>query len=131
MPWIQAFIWAFKPTDIVDIRRFPAEEAQAIEEEIARLKGVERDAKPQRGAAPPRDAPRRTRRHERLRRRSHAAGIRPAVRLWLRRVAVFFKFKWMKFTIAWGFFSRSSWLHLLLIFLIGLRFVTPTRPTRR
>ncbi len=23
VPWIQAFIWAFKPTDIVDIRRFP------------------------------------------------------------------------------------------------------------
>ena len=26
--WIQAFIWAFKPTDIVDIRRFPREEAK-------------------------------------------------------------------------------------------------------
>jgi hypothetical protein len=40
VPWIQAFIWAFKPTDVVDIRRFPAEEAQATEEEIARLKGA-------------------------------------------------------------------------------------------
>jgi len=39
VPWIQAFIWAFKPTDIVDIRRFPREEARAIEEDIARLKG--------------------------------------------------------------------------------------------
>jgi hypothetical protein len=39
VPWIQAFIWAFKPTDIVDIRRFPAEEARAIEENIAHLKG--------------------------------------------------------------------------------------------
>jgi hypothetical protein len=39
VPWIQAFIWAFKPTDIVDIRRFPAAEARAIEEDIARLKG--------------------------------------------------------------------------------------------
>jgi hypothetical protein len=38
VPWIQAFIWAFKPTDVVDIRRFPAEEARATEEEIARLK---------------------------------------------------------------------------------------------
>jgi len=37
VPWIQAFIWAFKPTDIVDIRRFPAAEAKAIEEDIARL----------------------------------------------------------------------------------------------
>jgi hypothetical protein len=23
VPWIQALIWAFKPTDVVDIRRFP------------------------------------------------------------------------------------------------------------
>ena len=39
VPWIQAFIWAFKPTDIVDIRRFPAQEAKGINEEIARLSG--------------------------------------------------------------------------------------------
>jgi hypothetical protein len=38
-PWVQALIWAFKPTDIVDIRRFPAAEARAIENDIARLKG--------------------------------------------------------------------------------------------
>lgn len=40
VPWIQAFIWAFKPTDIVDIRRFPPEERQAIDEMIARLRGT-------------------------------------------------------------------------------------------
>jgi hypothetical protein len=39
VPWIQAFIWAFKPTDIVDIRRFPDQEAKGIDEEIARLSG--------------------------------------------------------------------------------------------
>ena len=39
VPWIQAFIWAFKPTDIVDIRRFPREEAKGIDEEIAGLLG--------------------------------------------------------------------------------------------
>jgi hypothetical protein len=39
VPWIQAFIWAFKPTDIVDIRRFPAQEAKAVDEDIARLSG--------------------------------------------------------------------------------------------
>lgn len=39
VPWIQAFIWAFKPTDIIDIRRFPAEEREAIANEIARLRG--------------------------------------------------------------------------------------------
>jgi len=36
---MQAFIWAFKPTQVVDIRRFPPEEAKATEEEIARLRG--------------------------------------------------------------------------------------------
>jgi hypothetical protein len=39
VPWIQAFIWAFKPTDIIDIRRFPKAEAKAIDEQIARLMG--------------------------------------------------------------------------------------------
>jgi hypothetical protein len=38
-PWMQAFIWAFKPTDVVDIRRFPHEERQATDAEIARLTG--------------------------------------------------------------------------------------------
>jgi hypothetical protein len=38
LPWIQAFIWAFKPTDVVDVRRFPREEMRAIEEENARLR---------------------------------------------------------------------------------------------
>lgn len=39
VPWMQAFIWAFKPTDVIDIRRFPREEQRATEEEIARLTG--------------------------------------------------------------------------------------------
>ena len=43
------------------------------------------------------------------------------IAVWL----TFFKYKWMKFNIAWGFVSVSVGLHLLLIFLIGLRFVTP------
>lgn len=38
---------------------------------------------------------------------------------------VFFKFKWMKFSIVWGIVSVSVGVHLLVIFLIGLRFVTP------
>ena len=49
VPWIQAFIWAFKPTDIVDVRRFPKAEAAAIDQEIARLKEVDL---PIRGDAP-------------------------------------------------------------------------------
>jgi hypothetical protein len=39
VPWIQALIWAFKPTDVVDIRRFPREQRIATEQEIARLSG--------------------------------------------------------------------------------------------
>ena len=42
VPWIQALLWAFKPTDVVDIRRFPREEAEATEEEIMRLSGKSR-----------------------------------------------------------------------------------------
>jgi len=60
LPWIQAFIWAFKPTEIVDIRRFPREEAKALDEEMSRLKD---DSKPAakhgtavRDAVPPREA---------------------------------------------------------------------------
>ena len=39
-PWMQALIWAFKPTDIVDIRRLPAEEALETDKEIARLRAT-------------------------------------------------------------------------------------------
>jgi multidrug resistance efflux pump len=38
---------------------------------------------------------------------------------------VFFKLKWLRFTIGWGFFSAFFVVHLMFIFLIGLRFVTP------
>lgn len=38
VPWINAFIWAFKPTDVVDIRRFPDEEREAVKRDLARLK---------------------------------------------------------------------------------------------
>jgi Protein of unknown function (DUF3302) len=60
LPWIQAFIWAFKPSDIVDIRRFPREEAKALDEEAARLRdrpvaATEHDTAVDSGA-PPRDA---------------------------------------------------------------------------
>lgn len=43
------------------------------------------------------------------------------VLVWL----VFFRFKWLKFSIAWGVVSVFVGLHLLIIFMIGLRFVTP------
>ena len=49
VPWVQAFIWAFKPTQIIDIRRYPTAEAVAIDEQIARLKG---ESKPEESVKP-------------------------------------------------------------------------------
>jgi len=43
-PWVQAFIWAFKPTNVIDVRRFPREEQKAIEEEFARRTVVAKPA---------------------------------------------------------------------------------------
>ena len=61
VPWIQAFIWAFKPTDIVDIRRFPKAEAEEIDENIARLSGKplakDKPATPSKSADEPKSAP--------------------------------------------------------------------------
>lgn len=39
VPWMQAFLWAFKPTDVVDVRRFPRQEQEAEREDLARLAG--------------------------------------------------------------------------------------------
>jgi len=39
VPWIKALGWAFKPTDVVDIRYFPQQEQQDINQQIAKLTG--------------------------------------------------------------------------------------------
>ena len=39
VPWMQAFIWAFKPTTVIDIRYLSKQEQEHIAEEIERLKG--------------------------------------------------------------------------------------------
>jgi hypothetical protein len=39
LPWIQAFGWAFKSTNVVDVRYFPKQEQENIEQETARLLG--------------------------------------------------------------------------------------------
>ena len=39
VPWIQAFIWAFKPTTVIDIRYLPEDERRETAAMIARLKG--------------------------------------------------------------------------------------------
>lgn len=45
VPWIQAFMWAFKPTNVVDIRYFPKQEQQNIAQELAQLTGKPSAAK--------------------------------------------------------------------------------------
>jgi multidrug resistance efflux pump len=41
--------------------------------------------------------------------------------IWL----VFFKLRWLTFSVAWGVISAFVGLHMLVIFMIGLRFMTP------
>lgn len=38
---------------------------------------------------------------------------------------VFFQFKWLKFSIGWGVVTAFVGIHVLLVFLIGMRFVVP------
>ncbi len=38
---------------------------------------------------------------------------------------IFFKFKWLKFNATWAIVTVFIFIHVLLIFMIGLRFVTP------
>lgn len=58
VPWMQAFIWALKPTDKVDIRRLPKEEQAATEREIARLKAQRGNLMPEKRAPEPAPEPR-------------------------------------------------------------------------
>ncbi|MEZ5571273.1 MAG: HlyD family secretion protein [Halioglobus sp.] len=48
-----------------------------------------------------------------------------AALVWL----VFFKFKWIKFSIPWAVVSLWVGLHLLLVFMVGMRFMTPSSST--
>src|SRR5271170_7964794 len=54
VPWIQAFIWAFKPTTVIDIRNLPQEEQRETEAMIAQLTGK---AESPNNASPPAEPP--------------------------------------------------------------------------
>jgi hypothetical protein len=56
VPWIQALIWAFKPTDVIDIRHLPKETQRETEAMIARLTGQAPPAT-ESTEAPPAQAP--------------------------------------------------------------------------
>ena len=54
VPWIQAFMWAFKPTQVVDIRYFPKQEQQNISEMLAQMKSsAASEKKPEANEPPP------------------------------------------------------------------------------
>ena len=53
VPWIQALIWAFKPTDVVDIRYLPRDVQRETDEMIRRLKGEAPPPAPPSSAPPP------------------------------------------------------------------------------
>ena len=38
VPWVKAFMWAIKPTDVIDIRYLPKQLQQHTDEEINKLK---------------------------------------------------------------------------------------------
>jgi hypothetical protein len=57
VPWIQAFFWAFKPTDVVDIRRTPRQEQKAIEEAMAEHAGKPAPKTPDSPTNPPTSGP--------------------------------------------------------------------------
>ena len=48
--------------------------------------------------------------------------IAAAAIFWL----IFFKFKWLRLTPGWGFIFALFMIHVMLVFMIGLRFVTPS-----
>ena len=56
VPWFQALVWAFKPTDVVDVRRFPRQEAEAEKEDLARLTGKTSPEGKARASPPPASA---------------------------------------------------------------------------
>ena len=39
VPWLKALGWAFKPTEVIDVRYMPGQEQRNIDEEIAKLRG--------------------------------------------------------------------------------------------
>ncbi|QEG33497.1 DUF3302 domain-containing protein [Bythopirellula goksoeyrii] len=57
VPWVQAFLWAFKPTDVVDIRRFPREEQAALEEEARKHAEEAAPRRRPQAPTPPADSP--------------------------------------------------------------------------
>jgi hypothetical protein len=38
---------------------------------------------------------------------------------------VFVRFKWLKFSITWGVICALTGMHVVLVFLIGMHFMTP------
>jgi hypothetical protein len=52
VPWVNAFIWAFKPTDVIDIRYLPEATQRHTDEAIAKLTGQTPAESPSKQADP-------------------------------------------------------------------------------
>jgi hypothetical protein len=61
VPWVQALIWAFKPTDVVDLRYLPKQRQRETADMLARLRGgpplVQGLKELREPAAPPSESP--------------------------------------------------------------------------
>jgi len=112
---VQALIWAFKPTEVVDLRYLPKQRRRETAEMLVRLRGE---------VPPARGKPGSLRNH-----RARARLIIIAILVLIVACAifwlVFFKFKWLRLTPGWGIVFAFFVVHLCLVFVIGLRFVTP------
>jgi Protein of unknown function (DUF3302) len=53
LPWMKAFIWAFKPTEVIDVRRMPVAEQQVLERQFPGPKAVGSSVDPRRGSVEP------------------------------------------------------------------------------
>ena len=111
VPWIKALIWAFKPTDVVDLRYLPRDVKRETEEMLARLTGKAFDRTP----------------------RGVGAGVKPRHAVMIAAILVLIvaftaalvgflsSSSCFRLTPAWGIVSAFFVLHLLLVFLIGLQ----------
>ena len=114
IPWIQALIWAFKPTTVIDIRYLSEEKKRETDAMIAQLTGEPAAATSAAGGESPGGSPT-------VMTAAILVIIVACAIFWL----VFFKLRLFRLTPGWGIIFAFFVLHLFLVFLIGLRFVTP------
>ena len=112
VPWIQALGWAFRPTTVIDVRYLPKQRQHRNRSDDREVDGQ--------GAAGDHTAGNPAGRHAVMMAALLVLTVACFV-FWL----VFFQFKLIRLTPGWGIIFAFFVVHLMLVFLIGLRFVTP------